>query len=433
MSKIEIIDKKSEQSVLDELNLLSKINHPFIINIHFAFQDNDYLYLVMDYLSGGDLRYHFNKNRGFNEIQTKFFISNILLSLDYLHRNNIIHRDVKPENLIFEKNGYLRLTDFGIAKKYEKNNKEETSGTPGYMSPEVLFGQNHGFAVDYFAIGVILYEIMFGHRPYLGTNRKSLKQEIFNKQIYIKKEDIPQGWSFDAADFANKLLVRKQNNRLGFNGPKEVFDHPWIKFFPWKDLYLKKLKTPFKPKKTEDNFDSKFVNYIKVPGENTLERYNKYKITKNINFIFRNYNFYFNEFDYFDPCNTKVIKFQNPHESLEDSLEEKEDSDLEININQNEEKECNIGKIHKINIINIKKEYFNLDNNKIMKSYQSYKNLFSNINPNKNNTGNNHMSAERNFNKNKSIKSFCFSVNTTNNTSGTLSSSKNYMHFGGIK
>ena len=205
MSKIEIIDKKSETSVLDELSLLSKINHPFIINIHFAFQDNDFLYLVMDYLSGGDLRFHFNKNRGFNEVQTKFFLSNILLSLDYLHSNNILHRDVKPENLIFEKNGYLRLTDFGIAKKLEKNNKEETSGTPGYMSPEVLFGQNHNFAVDYFAIGVILYEIMFGHRPYLGTNRKSLKQEIFNKQIYIKKDDIPQGWSIDSADFANKL------------------------------------------------------------------------------------------------------------------------------------------------------------------------------------------------------------------------------------
>jgi serine/threonine protein kinase len=432
MSKIEIIDKKSETSVLDELSLLSKINHPFIINIHFAFQDNDYLYLVMDYLSGGDLRFHFNKNRGFNEVQTKFFLSNILLSLDYLHSNNILHRDVKPENLIFEKNGYLRLTDFGIAKKLEKNNKEETSGTPGYMSPEVLFGQNHNYAVDYFAIGVILYEIMFGHRPYLGTNRKNLKQEIFNKQIHIKKDDIPQGWSIDSADFANKLLVRKQNDRLGFNGSKEVFEHPWIKFFPWKELYLKKIKTPFKPKKTEDNFDSKFVNYVKIPGENTLERYNKYKITKNVNFIFRNYNFYFNEFDYFDPGNTKVIKFQNIHESLYDNLKEKNDSDEEININNNDEKECVIGKINKVNnIINIRKEYFNLNNKKMKKYCVSYKNFFLG-----NNNSNNLITSQEvnnhQFYKNKSLRSFCISSDTTNNSS-TLSSNKNCMHFGGIK
>ena len=123
MSKIDIVDKKSEISILEELTLLSKISHPFIINIHFAFQDIESLFLVSDYLEGGDLRYQLSKNKTFTETQTKFLISNLLLSLDYLHTNNIIHRDIKPENLIFENTGYLRLTDFGIAKKYTKNNK----------------------------------------------------------------------------------------------------------------------------------------------------------------------------------------------------------------------------------------------------------------------------------------------------------------------
>jgi serine/threonine protein kinase len=385
----------------------------------------------MDFLSGRDLRYHISRYRKFSEEQTRFFISCLLYTLSYIHKNNIIHRDIKPENLVLDENGYLRITDFGIAKENMKDNSNETSGTPGYMSPEVLFGQNHNYAVDYFAIGVILYEIMFGHRPYLGTNRKNLKQEIFNKQIHIKKDDIPQGWSIDSADFANKLLVRKQNDRLGFNGSKEVFEHPWIKFFPWKELYLKKIKTPFKPKKTEDNFDSKFVNYVKIPGENTIERYNKYKITKNINFIFRNYNFYFNEFDYFDPGNTKVIKFQNIHESWVDNLKDKNDSDEEININVNEDKECDIGKIHKVNITNIRKEYFNLNNMKMKKNYVSYKNLFLG-NHNNNGVVNSQEIFNHHLYKNKSLKSFCFSSDTNNNSS-TLSSNKNYMLFGGIK
>ena len=139
MSKVKIIDKKSEKSILDERDLLSKLKHPFIINMLCAFQDYENLYLVMDLLTGGDLRYHYNSNHIFSEKEIQFFISCLILSLEYIHENNIIHRDIKPENLIYDEKGYVRLTDFGIAKiKKEINN--DTSGTPGYMAPEVLLG-----------------------------------------------------------------------------------------------------------------------------------------------------------------------------------------------------------------------------------------------------------------------------------------------------
>ena len=137
--------------------------------MHFAFQDNENLYLVIDLLNGGDLRYQIARNRRFTEEQTKFFISNLLLSLKYIHSNRVIHRDVKPENLVLDSNGYLCLTDFGIAKENCKDNSSETSGTPGYMAPEVMNKQHHSMCVDYFALGVIGYEFMLGKVKYNNT------------------------------------------------------------------------------------------------------------------------------------------------------------------------------------------------------------------------------------------------------------------------
>jgi serine/threonine protein kinase len=169
MSKAKIIDKKSQTSVKYERDLLTKLKHPFIVNMHYAFQDYENIYIIMDLLTGGDLRYHVSKYKRFTEEQTsnfflnlEFFICCIVLGLEYLHVNNILHRDIKPENLVLDDKGYVRITDLGIAKFYQKENSSETSGTPGYMSPEVMCGQNHTIAVDYFALGVIAYEFMMG-------------------------------------------------------------------------------------------------------------------------------------------------------------------------------------------------------------------------------------------------------------------------------
>ena len=204
MSKVKIIDRKSEQSILSERHLLSNLHHPFIVNMLYSFQDKDCLYLLMDLLTGGDLRYHLCKYKKFTEDQSKFFISNLLLALEYIHSNKIIHRDIKPENLVLDKNGYLRLTDFGVAKKYKKHNSDETSGTPGYMAPEVLCAQNHSYPVDYFAIGVLGYEFMLGIRPYLGKNRREIKESVLRKQVQIKGHEIPIGFSYESVDFVNK-------------------------------------------------------------------------------------------------------------------------------------------------------------------------------------------------------------------------------------
>ena len=277
MSKTKIIDRRSEISIMSERTLLSKLNNPFIVNMYFAFQDYLNLYLVMDLLSGGDLRYHLGKKKKFTEKETKFFISNIILALDYIHSKNIIHRDIKPENLVLELSGYLRITDFGVAKINEKDNSKETSGTPGYMAPEVMLVQNHSFPSDFFALGVIGYEFMLGYRPYLGRSRKEIKELIIYKQAKLNDGEIPYTWSIEAADFINKLLKRKPNKRLGYNGINELKSHIWMRDINWNALKRKELVAPFIPNPNRENFDKKYCEKFEDVGRATLARYKEYK------------------------------------------------------------------------------------------------------------------------------------------------------------
>ncbi|CAD8096952.1 unnamed protein product [Paramecium sonneborni] len=259
MSKALIITKKSVNSVMNERILLSQLKHPFLVNMNYAYQDRETLYLIMDYMSGGDLRFHIGRMRKFNEEQTRFFVACIFLSLEYVHDSKIIHRDIKPENLVLDNKGYVHLTDFGIARIMKLENSSDTSGTPGYMAPEVMYRQNHTYAADYYALGVIAYEFMLGRRPYVGRSRQEIRDQIMAKQVQIKKSEIPDNWSLEGADFINRLLQRKPQQRLGFNGSQEIRQHPWFLNFPWQKLSNFELLPPFQPNRTEDNFDQKQI------------------------------------------------------------------------------------------------------------------------------------------------------------------------------
>ena len=167
--------------------------------------------------------------------------------LKSVHEKHFIHRDIKPENIVFDEKGFLRITDFGIARKFQTENAKETSGTPGYMAPEVMCRMNHGYEADYYALGVICYESMLGRRPYNGKSRKEIRDQILAKQVLIKTEEVPRGWSGEAVGFINALIQRKPSRRLGFNGIHELFEHPWLKDFNWKSLEEKRTQPPFTP------------------------------------------------------------------------------------------------------------------------------------------------------------------------------------------
>ena len=333
MSKTKIIDKNSVQSIKNEKELLSKMFHPFIINMHYAFQDRDNLYIIMDYLTGGDLRYHLCMKSNYTEEQGKFLIACLILSLEYIHNNNIIHRDLKPENLILDNKGYLKLTDFGIAKIYNKNvdNSKDTSGTPGYMSPEVLCCLNHNFCVDYYALGIIAYEIMLGNRPYKGIYRREIKQQVLSKQVFVTQKNLAKKkWSNDSADFINKCIQRKPCNRLGYIGINQLKEHPWLKYFNWKDLYVEKMKAPYIPDINEENFDSKYCNYCDKPGIVTLDRYRKIEMSDK-------YKICFDDFGYYDRKKDNII--QNIIE--EENILNDNNNGNSVNIN-NDNSTCDI-------------------------------------------------------------------------------------------
>ena len=221
----------------------------------------------------------------------------MILALEYIHSANVIHRDIKPENLVLDDRGYVRVTDFGIAKENCEDNSSETSGTPGYMSPEVMQAMHHSFEVDFFALGVIGYEFMKGRRPYVGKNRKEIKEQILSEQVQLKKEEIASGWSEESAAFINKLLIRKHSNRLGYaNGIKELIEHSWLKYYPWKELREKQLPSPFIPEQ-KDNFDKRYCESIDIVGEETKMRYEEILFDDNEEYkhIFKH--FYFNKDD----------------------------------------------------------------------------------------------------------------------------------------
>ena len=339
MSKVKIIDRRSEFSIFNEKELLSKMNHPFIVNMYFSFQDFSNLYLVLDYLTGGDLRYHISIHQRFNEKETKFFISNIILGLEYIHSKNIIHRDIKPENLVLDNKGYLRITDFGVAKINLKDNSSETSGTPGYMAPEVLFILNHSFPADFFALGVIGFEFMMGFRPYNGRNRKEIKDVILNTQAKISMNKIPYGWGKDSVDFINRLLERKVKNRLGSKkGICELKEHKWFKDVDWEVLKLKKIKAPFIPK-GEDNFNRNYCEAIDIISNETIERYREYMNDDNYNILFNNYTFSNIE-------NLKLIAENNNKNKFNDNIDKmktynKDNINNNIFDNNENSKECN--------------------------------------------------------------------------------------------
>lgn len=294
MSKLKIILRRSEKSIQSERELLSDLYHPFLVNMICAFQDYENLYLVMDLFKGGDLRYHIFINKKFTESQSKFFCANVILGLEYIHSHNIIHRDIKPENLVLDSNGYLAITDFGVAKKNAKNNSSETSGTPGYMAPEVLCSLNHSFYVDFYAVGVMAYEFMNGYRPYLGRNRKEIKEAVLSKQILVNKKNLLEcGWSIEAGDFINRMIQRKVVKRLGYNGINEIKNHYWFKNIEWKKLLMKKIISPFIPI-DGDNFDKKFCeapdNFFEI-DEATKNKYEFLMKKKEFRNLFWNYTY----------------------------------------------------------------------------------------------------------------------------------------------
>lgn len=254
MSK-EVIERENLlEHTFAEKSILQRINHPFVVSLHFAFQTKDRLYLVLDFLSGGELFYHLQKVGSFDEWRAKFYTAQIGLAIGHLHSLDIIYRDLKPENAVLDKDGNVCLTDFGLAKvNVREANAETFCGTPEYLAPEFLLGGGHGKAVDWWSLGVLLYEMLFGLPPFYSENVNEMYEFILKKPLEFTEEA-----SEEAKDLCRKLLDRNPERRL--QSVEEFKKHPFFADMDFVALYNRKIEPPFKPDANAvKNFDTEFT------------------------------------------------------------------------------------------------------------------------------------------------------------------------------
>ena len=200
-----------------ERDIMQQITHPFVVKLHYAFQSSECLYFVTDFLNGGELFFHLCNEIRFSEDRARFYAAQIVLALKHLHSNGIIYRDLKPENVLLDQEGYLKLTDFGLSKvKQPADGMTNTfCGTPEYLAPEVILSKGHSFAVDWWSLGMLTYEMISGINPFKQQAMKGNKSrhEILQK-ITTQDIDILPGFSKKAGDLLRGLLTRDPNQRI---------------------------------------------------------------------------------------------------------------------------------------------------------------------------------------------------------------------------
>nr|BAE28414.1 unnamed protein product [Mus musculus] len=246
-----------------ERDILADVNHPFVVELHYAFQTEGKLYLILDFLRGGDLFTRLSKEVMFTEEDVKFYLAELALGLDHLHSLGIIYRDLKPENILLDEEGHIKLTDFGLSKEAIDHEKKAYSfcGTVEYMAPEVVNRQGHTHSADWWSYGVLMFEMLTGSLPFQGKDRKETMTLILKAKL-----GMPQFLSTEAQSLLRALFKRNPANRLGSgpDGAEEIKRHIFYSTIDWNKLYRREIKPPFKPAVAQPDdtfyFDTEFTS-----------------------------------------------------------------------------------------------------------------------------------------------------------------------------
>ncbi|OMJ76750.1 hypothetical protein SteCoe_23812 [Stentor coeruleus] len=239
--KQKLYSTKKKRHALVERQVLANITSPFVVKLHYAFQSSEKLYLVLDFMQGGDLYYHITQYKCLSEEVAKFYAVEVILALEDLHNSNILYRDLKPENILMDNFGHVKLADFNLAKIIIDNEQTSTMcGTPEYISPEILKGSPHGREVDFWGLGCVIYEMIEGKSPFYASNYKKLFSKIINGTFNFSDK-----FSAAAMDLISQLLSVQVKSRLV--SMEKIKAHDFFKNIDWEEAYMKKLTPPIIP------------------------------------------------------------------------------------------------------------------------------------------------------------------------------------------
>ncbi|CAM9564169.1 unnamed protein product [Laminaria digitata] len=247
LRKDNIIKRNQVEHTKTERNVLGYVKHPFIVGLNMAFQTRDKLFFVLDYCAGGELFFHLAKLGKFPEARSRFYSAEITLALQHVHRLNIVYRDLKPENVLLDAEGHIRLTDFGLSKEGISNTTSGAHsfcGTPEYLAPEILNRQGHGRAVDWWSLGALLYEMVTGLPPFYCRDREKLFEKIRRGNL-----SYPRYLSAHAQEILQGLLTRDPSKRLGssLDDAQEVQRHPFFAPLNWDRIMRREVAPPWEP------------------------------------------------------------------------------------------------------------------------------------------------------------------------------------------
>ncbi|XP_019735259.1 ribosomal protein S6 kinase beta-2-like [Hippocampus comes] len=250
-----------------EREILETVRHPFIVDLLYAFQTGGKLYLILEYLSGGELFMQLEKEGIFMEDTACFYLGEIILALGHLHSNGIIYRDLKPENVMLNHQGHIKLTDFGLCKEsiHDGSVTHTFCGTIEYMAPEILTRSGHNRAVDWWSLGALMFDMMTGSPPFTAENRKKTIDKILKCKL-----NLPPYLTIDAKDLIKKLLKKNPAQRLGSSKADcaDIKRHPFFKQIKWDELLNMRVEPPYKPQLQSDEdvsqFDTRFTRQTPV-------------------------------------------------------------------------------------------------------------------------------------------------------------------------
>ncbi|EGN98283.1 hypothetical protein SERLA73DRAFT_161121 [Serpula lacrymans var. lacrymans S7.3] len=259
--KAHIVDRNEITHTLAERLVLARINNPFIVPLKFSFQSEQKLYLVLAFVNGGELFHHLQREQRFNEERARFYSAELLLALEHLHELDVVYRDLKPENILLDYTGHIALCDFGLCKLNMKDSDTTNTfcGTPEYLAPEILTAQGYNKSIDWWTLGVLLYEMLSGLPPFYDEVTDKMYQKILQDPLVFGSEI-----GSEARSILTGLLTRDPARRLGVNGAEEIRRHPFFeKHIDFKKLLQKKIQPPFKPSVSSpvdvSNFDTVFT------------------------------------------------------------------------------------------------------------------------------------------------------------------------------